>query len=198
MRLMSLVVAAALALLASCGVRDEGTTEAPADPGAAPDTRVTTPSLHQVSYYAEGSRSLIFDGELVPYPVQLHHQGRLWRALISDGHGAELFDYDGNTVTDAAGQVRQIEDIHDLIYYFTGGRAQDALEDGEYLLGNVVGPCTHLGEAGTLYSDGDDQFCVTPDGIPLLHSDDQGRVYWELTKLERGPQNPALFPTPTP
>lgn len=61
------------------------------------------------------------------------------------------------------------------------------------------GPCTAIGESGTLWkaTDQTDQVesCVTRDGIPLV-SRHKGVVMWEATKLTRGPQEAALFAPP--
>lgn len=62
-----------------------------------------------------------------------------------------------------------------------------------------VGPCSGAGESGTEWehadSDSATRTCVTGDGV-ILRSTHNGAVVWETTKIERGPQDPALFAVP--
>lgn len=188
-----------LALLGACGQRVDGpATEEVPTATSAPDTRVALPSLHQTDYRLEGSYGLLFNGQLQTYPVHIAHHGRLWRADLPSYGGEEIYDYDRGQVA-LGTATRPIQDIHDLIYVFTGGMAQYDLTNGDTLRGQPGAPCAVLGETGTTYSfadgDGEALLCITQDGIPLQRTDERGSVFWTVTKLERGAQDPALFTT---
>lgn len=63
-----------------------------------------------------------------------------------------------------------------------------------------TGNCSVAGENGaewtkTTAEDGTDTVCVTEDGI-ILRATDDGRVVWETTSVQRGPQNAAQFALP--
>ena len=63
-----------------------------------------------------------------------------------------------------------------------------------------TGNCSVAGENGaewtkTTAEDGTDTVCVTEDGI-ILRATDDGRVVWETTSVQRGPQSAAQFALP--
>lgn len=61
-----------------------------------------------------------------------------------------------------------------------------------------TGACEAIGEKGSVWVDQEnpsDEACLTKDGI-MLWAKDGGQTVFEMTKLERGKQDPALFTVP--
>jgi hypothetical protein len=85
----------------------------------------------------------------------------------------------------------------------TGDQVSNPLDEWQGELADNAtrsGACTVAGETGaewtkTTPEDGTDTVCVTDDGI-FLRATDDGRVVWETTKVERGPQSAELFTLP--
>lgn len=192
MRTIALVLTAALSL-AACGrsapAGESAQTEAPGG-GAFPD-------LAQASYRAEATIT-DDDGRTAPM-VMIRSAGKL-RMEVSAPEGNAII------ITNAA-------DGEGIIISSMGGRQvamrmtdadqfKDPAEDwSSELAANATrtGSCSVAGETGAEWTrsgeKGEQTACVTSDGI-ILRAGAAGRTTWETTRVERGPQDAALFEVP--
>jgi hypothetical protein len=140
------------------------------------------------------------DGETIP--VVMIRDGRKMRMEYNASQGASTIISNGDTgesfvITNQGGRTMAIraagfdQGLTNPADAWQGELAQDATR---------TGTCSVAGEDGeewtkTTAEDGTDTVCVTEDGI-ILRATDDGRIVWETTRVERGPQSAALFALP--
>lgn len=194
MRIMQGVVfSVALLAVAGCGQSTPST--GPTTPAA--DT--VRPPLLQSAYRVE-AQLLGQDGE-APMPLVLVRDGAKTRIeMTSAEHGQAVFivrDGEALMISSAMGQPMAMR---------VPASSAPALPDQNWAAtqdGNVrrIGDCNVIGEAGSRYQSQDTgegvpgEACITQDGI-MLEASEGGRVVWQATRVQRGPQDPALFEPP--
>jgi hypothetical protein len=177
-------------VLAACG---QGSQEQSADGGG------LFPDLTGAAYRAEATLSNQ-DGESIP--VVMIRDGRKMRMEMNAPQGASTIITNGDTgesfvITNQGGRTMAIR---------ASGLDQGLANPADAWQGELAesatrtGTCSLAGENGvewtkTTPEDGTDTVCVTEDGI-ILRATDDGRVVWETTQVQRGPQSAALFALP--
>lgn len=167
----------------------------PSAPGGAGGGGSVFPDLSTASYRAEAV--VTDDGRTMP--VVLMRDGVRQRMEMSADGVQSAFITNAQTgetfiISTVGGQTRamraSVGDFEDPALKWQGEISQTAQQ---------VGPCSGAGQSGTEWtrdSDGSvETVCVTSDGIILRASLD-GETVWETTRVERGPQNAALFEVP--
>lgn len=188
MRRVVLAVVSVCAL-AACNPAAPTTETAATSGGAFPDTSAA-------SYRAEAT---VTNGESNT-PVVMIRSGRSVRMEFTTGEGPATLITNGETgdsyvVTVAGGQTIAVR--------ATGDQLNNPLDEWQGELSENStrsGNCTVAGETGaewtkTTAQDGTDTVCVTEDGI-FLRATDDGKVVWETTSVQRGPQSAELFTLP--
>ncbi|MGD9981186.1 MAG: hypothetical protein AB7H66_01345 [Hyphomonadaceae bacterium] len=192
----AILALASVGLLAACN--PSGCSGANTAPGADSGGGLF-PDLNGVAYRAEATLTNR-DGET--QPIVMIRDGRNSRIEIASGEGASTIITNGDTgesfvLTTQGGRTMALratgmgENFNNPADAWQGELAQDATRTGD---------CTAAGETGaewtkTTEADGTDTVCVTNDGI-ILRATDDGRVVWETTSVERGPQAASLFTLP--
>jgi hypothetical protein len=203
MRRAALALISVLALVA-CSPKAPANSNAgitaPANPGGVIGNMF--PNLFQASYRLEATMS---PREGVSDPVVMVRSGQNMR-MEMDTHGQHVTvihnaaTHQGYTIMNMAG--RQVAMQVDM----SGENgAQDPLQRWANQEGYTItrgGPCAGAGETGaewtsTKTSDPTEThtICVTGDGI-VLQVKDGDRVMWQTTRVQRGPQDVALFSLP--
>ncbi|MEZ5971420.1 MAG: hypothetical protein R3C31_06440 [Hyphomonadaceae bacterium] len=158
------------------------------------------PNLTGVSYRAEATLS---NAEGQSMPIVMVRDGGNVRMEFNSGHGPSTFisnaqNGESYVITSQGGRMMAIrasgmtEGITDPTANWQGELAdQNATRTGN---------CSVAGESGaewtkTTPEDGTDSVCVTDDGI-ILRATDDGRVVWETTSVQRGPQDASQFALP--
>lgn len=157
------------------------------------------PNLNAAAFRAEATLTHS-DGQSIP--VVMIRDGRKMRMEVNAPQGATTIINNGDTgesfvITTQGG--RQIAIRADSL----GDTFQNPIDDWQGELAQSAtrtGNCTVAGETGaewtkTTEADGTDTVCVTDDGVILRITDD-GRVAWETTSVQRGPQAATLFTLP--
>jgi hypothetical protein len=135
-------------------------------------------------------------------PVVMIRDGRNMRMEFVTGEGPATFITNGEsgesyTIATHGGQTFAVratglgDAIRNPIDEWQGDVAETSTRTGD---------CSVAGETGaewtkTTAEDGTDSVCVTQDGI-ILRATDDGRVVWETTSVQRGPQSAELFTLP--
>lgn len=157
------------------------------------------PDLTAAAYRTEATISNR-DGESMP--VVMVRDGKKMRLEVNASEGASTIISNGDTgetfvLTSQGGRLIAIrasglnESVSNPIDSWQGELSENATR---------TGTCAVAGENGaewtkTTAEDGTDTVCVTEDGI-ILRATDDGRVVWETTSVQRGPQAPAQFALP--
>lgn len=188
----ALLAVASVCVLAACN---------PSAPGQGADNGGggLFPDLNSGAYRAEAT---VTDREGGTTPIVMIRDGGNMRMEINAAEGASTIITNGETgesfvVTSQGGQTMAIrmsgfnQGFTNPIEEWQGDLAQTATRTGN---------CSVAGENGaewtkTTAEDGTDTVCVTEDGI-ILRATDDGRVAWETTSVQRGPQSAALFTLP--
>lgn len=183
---------AALALAAAVAACNPSAPSGQADGGGG-----LFPDLTRTAYRADAS----ITHEGASTPVVMIRDGRKMRMEINAPQGASTIITNGDSgesfiLSNAGGQMMAIratgaEQVSNPTEEWQGDLAQNATR---------TGTCSVAGENGaewtkTTEADGTDTVCVTDDGI-ILRATDDGRVVWETTRVQRGPQDAALFELP--
>lgn len=190
-----LLVATMVAVLAACtpptSQPKEGTTAAEA-PTVAP------PAMFQASYRVDAQ---IFDEDSgQTNPLVLIRDGQKTRMEMTRvGEGQAVILMDGQQammIVDTMGTRMAMRMSADTIPQTPD--ANWAVTDPSV---RRLGPCVAAGETGAEYESTDTGAggrgvaCITSDGI-ILKAMENGRTVWEATRVQRGPQDPALFVVP--
>ena len=205
MRIAALALMSVLTLAACSPKAPEGTANAPANPGGVAGNLF--PNLFQASYRAE-TTVLRENGDTIPMVIV--RSGQNVRMEITSPQGPMVIvqngeTHQGFTLMNMGG--RQIAMTMD-----TSGAdnplAQDPLQAWARQEGVQLtrgGPCTAAGEVGAEWSSTrpdptsgnpvTNTACVTGDGI-ILQAKSNGRVTWQATRIQRGPQDPTQFQLP--
>lgn len=157
------------------------------------------PDLNATAFRAEATLTHT-DGSTMP--VVMIRDGRKMRMEVNAPQGAAIIITNGDTgesfvITNQGGRQIAIradslgQGFENPIDEWQGDLAQNATRTGN---------CTVAGETGaewtkTTEADGTDTVCVTEDGV-ILRATDDGRVAWETTSVQRGPQAATLFTLP--
>lgn len=157
------------------------------------------PDLNRTAYRAEAT---ITSENGTTLPMVMIRDGRNMRmevnaegspsTIITNGETGESFiitTQGGRQIAIRASGLNQ--SLSNPIDEWQGDLAQNATRTGN---------CSVAGESGaewtkTTPEDGTDTVCVTEDGI-ILRATDDGRVAWETTSVQRGPQSASLFTLP--
>ena len=189
----SFVAALALVALAACG---QPQAEAPAaavdaGPGSAPDWA-------NASYRAEG----VITDENGATPIVMIRSGARMRMEFVSEQGPQVIitnpeAQEAIIITSAMGQSMAMRMSADTL--------PDAAKDWREELGadaTRTGSCSVAGESGEEWTQNTaeagqtaDSACVTSDGV-ILRGTSNGRVVWETTSVQRGPQSASLFTLP--
>ncbi|MBL8544868.1 MAG: hypothetical protein JNL81_00295 [Hyphomonadaceae bacterium] len=179
--------------LAACG---QGAEQQNADAGGGAGGGLF-PDLHTASYRAEATLSnqegesipvvMVRDGQKIR--MEMTTQG-VGSTFITNGETGETFlltNQGGRQMAIRASGMNEVDPAD----AWQGELAQTATRTGS---------CSVAGENGaewtkTTAEDGTDSVCVTEDGI-ILRATDDGRVVWETTSVQRGPQSAELFALP--
>jgi hypothetical protein len=140
------------------------------------------------------------DGEVIP--VVMIRDGGSLRMEFNDPSGASTLITNAQTgesfiLSNQGGQTIAIraaglgQGLTNPIDQWQGDLAQTATRTGS---------CSVAGQSGdewtkTTEADGTDTVCVTEDGV-ILRATDDGRVVWETTDVQRGPQSADAFTLP--
>ncbi|MEZ5955813.1 MAG: hypothetical protein R3C27_01185 [Hyphomonadaceae bacterium] len=157
------------------------------------------PDLNGAAFRAEATITST-DGTTIP--VVMIRDGRKMRMEVNAPQGAATIITNGDTgesfvISTQAGRQIAIradslgQGLENPVDEWQGDLAESATRSGT---------CTVAGETGaewtkTTAEDGTDTVCVTQDGI-ILRATDDGRVAWETTSVQRGPQSAELFALP--
>lgn len=157
------------------------------------------PDLNATAFRAEATLTHT-DGSTIP--VVMIRDGRKMRMEVNAPQGAAIIITNGDTgesfvITNQGGRQIAIradslgQGFENPVEEWQGDLAQNATRTGN---------CTVAGETGaewtkTTEADGTDTVCVTEDGV-ILRATDDGRVAWETTSVQRGPQPANLFTLP--
>lgn len=156
------------------------------------------PDMSASAYRAE----VTINGDRGAVPLVLMRDGRSFRMEFATGDGPSTFISNAATgesyiLTEQSGRTMAIRasGLNDAIPNPTEEWQGDALQSA-----TRTGDCSVAGENGaewtrTTAETGTDTVCVTEDGIMLRITDD-GRVAWETTSVQRGPQSAELFTLP--
>ncbi len=157
------------------------------------------PDLTRTAYRAEANLSSQ-DGDTIP--VVIIRDGRKMRMEYNAAQGASTIIANGDTgenfvITTQGGRTLAMR-ASGLDQGFTD--PADAWQGDLSQNATRTGTCSVAGENGvewtkTTAEDGTDTVCVTEDGI-ILRATDDGRVAWETTQVQRGPQSADLFVLP--
>lgn len=157
------------------------------------------PDLNRSAYRAEAT---VTDSDGRTTPIVMIRDGANMRMEVNSAEGPSTIITNAGTgesyvLTTQRGQTMAIrmsglnEGITNPVDQWQGELAQNATRTGN---------CSVAGESGaewtkTTEQDGTDTVCVTEDGI-ILRATDDGRVAWETTSVQRGPQSASLFTLP--
>jgi len=157
------------------------------------------PDLNSGAYRAEATLTGD-DGRTMP--IVMIRDGRNMRMEVTAPEGASTIITNGDTgesfvITTQGGRQFAIrasglnQGLTNPVDEWQGDLAETATR---------TGTCSVAGESGaewtkTTAEDGTDTVCVTNDGI-ILRATDDGRVAWETTSVQRGPQSASLFTLP--
>lgn len=157
------------------------------------------PDLNRTAYRAEATAT---DENGGTTPIVMIRDGGNMRMEVNSAEGATTLITNAGTgdsyvITTQGGRTMALrtsgagEGVTNPIDEWQGDLAQSATRTGN---------CSVAGENGaewtkTTTEDGTDTVCVTEDGIVLRATDD-GRVVWETTSVQRGPQSASLFTLP--
>lgn len=203
---MMLAVAACAAVgsvLAACSQAPSGATGASAPAQAAAALPTALPNLFQASYRAE---AVVHHGTDQPRPVVMIRSGRKMRMEMTSSRGpsvviADLDAGQSYMITEAAGQRVAMQMP---LTANAGAALNDLWTQTDGL--RATGACLVAGQPGVEWSRpaaaaGSTETpvartaCIAPDGV-LLRVTENGAPVWETTRLDRGPQDPALFAPP--
>lgn len=192
------VLVATIAVLAAAGCGANA--PAPAPPTTPPpvaNAAAAFPDLFQAAYRAEALITLE-SGSIAP--VLMIRDGRKLRleTRVADQPVVRVMDREtgaGFVITTTMGRA--------VVATLSAGQPAEGPDmwwDGEIATSmDWVGVCSHLGQAGTEWerasADGPQHACVTDDGI-VLWATNNGRTIWQLTSLQRGPQDGSQFALP--
>lgn len=215
MRVAALALMSALAL-AACGKpasNGGAPPSAPANPGGVIGTMF--PNLFQASYRADGVITAANDQ---PTPIVMIRSGQSMRMEFDSSRGRMAVIRNAAThqmyaiMSMAGHQIAMQTDttgVPDPFNVFA-----NHVNNDPHIHITRGGPCLQAGEAGTEWTiikdnesdDGADPdvrpgpptphtACVASDGV-ILQVKDGDRVVWQTTRVQRGPQDPALFQLP--
>lgn len=154
------------------------------------------PNLFQTAYRAE---AVVTDANGATTPMVMIRDGQKLRMEMASPQGQMTIITNGDTgesymITTAGGQtmaMRTTVDQQDL----PSANWEDELAE----TATRTGSCSAAGQSGSEWTSQEggvvSTACVTDDGI-ILRATEGGRVVWETTRVQRGPQNPALFTLP--
>lgn len=185
-----MIAGVALWALAACGQNNQPTQ---ADGGG------LFPDLSGSAYRADATISNA-DGSTMP--VVMIRDGRNMRMEFTTSEGPSIVITNGETGESymiATANGRQIA----VRAAGLGDQVSNPLDSWQTEVAETAtrtGNCSVAGENGaewtkTTPEDGTDAVCVTQDGI-ILRATDDGRVAWETTSVQRGPQSADLFRLP--
>lgn len=188
---LALVSACALAACSPSAPSGEGEQGASSASGAG-----VFPNLFQTAYRAE---AVVTDANGATTPMVMIRDGQKLRMEMAGPQGQMTIISNGDTgesymITTAGGRamaMRTTVDRQDL----PSANWSDELAE----TATRTGSCSGAGQSGSEWTsqEGDvvSTACVTNDGI-ILRATEGDRVVWETTRVERGPQSPALFALP--
>ncbi|HVY86988.1 MAG TPA: hypothetical protein VG943_17780 [Caulobacterales bacterium] len=196
MRRLALVSLLALALSA-CGQNAQKQAAAPAPTPPAASLASAFPDLFQANYRVEANLTHR-DGAATP--IVLIRAGQKTRVEMANDAGPVVMIMNGDggdalMIINRAGQRMALRmnspSFEDVAAEWRDRTATNA---------HAVGPCSAAGENGTEWERQDQSgdtgsVCVTNDGI-ILRATKNGRTVWETTRVQRGPQDAALFAAP--
>lgn len=179
--------------LAACGQNAQQQQNADAGGGG------LFPDLNTAAYRAEATLN---NGEGDNIPAVMVRDGKNTRFEMNAPQGASTLISNGDTgetfvITNQGGRTIAIRasgmdtGVSNPMDSWQGELSENATR---------TGACSVAGENGaewtrTTAEDGTDTVCVTEDGI-ILRATDDGRVAWEVTGVQRGPQDAAQFTLP--
>lgn len=188
----TMVALVSVCALAACGQNAQQQTADAGGGGLFPD-------LNAAAYRAEATLNN-GDGETIP--AVMVRDGKKVRFEVNAQQGASIMISNGDTgetfvITNQGGRTIAIRasgvdtGVSNPMDSWQGELSENATRTGS---------CSVAGENGaewtkTTTEDGTDTVCVTEDGIILRLTDD-GRVAWETTRVQRGPQDAAQFALP--
>ncbi|MES1156454.1 MAG: hypothetical protein ABUL73_01630 [Alphaproteobacteria bacterium] len=192
------LIAAALAACSPPAQKGE-TPNAQTAPAAAGATLAGAfPNLFQTSYRAEATRTGADGSTRTMVIVRDGRRTRIERTDPVHGDQIVINNPDAHEmlmIMDRGGQKMAIRstsmDMDDVVDQWRTD-AQNAV--------HATGPCSGAGEIGTQWTrqDADGKahsVCITSDGI-ILNAAENGQTTWQTTRIQRGPQDPALFAAP--
>jgi hypothetical protein len=154
------------------------------------------PDLTRAAYRAEAT---IHNEDGTTTPLVMIRDGRRQRMEITAPQGQSTIITNGDTgesfiISSQGGQTMAIR---------ASGMTQQFTDPAEAWGGELAttatrtGSCSGAGQSGNEWTeaDGTDTVCVTDDGI-ILRSTDDGRLVWETTSVQRGPQAASNFELP--
>lgn len=155
------------------------------------------PDLAQASYRAEAT---VTDNDGRTAPMVMIRSGGKLRMEVSAPEGNAIIitnAADGESIIISSMGGRQVAmQVNDADQF-----KDPAAEWGAELASAATrtGSCSVAGENGSEWTrsdeEGEQTTCVTADGI-ILRAGTAGRTTWETTRVERGPQDAALFEVP--
>ncbi len=192
------VLVATIAVLAAAGCGPNAPSERQPTIGPPASAAATAfPDLFQAAYRAEALITL--DGGSIA-PVLMIRDGRQLRieTTVADQPVVRVTDRETG-----AGFVISMLMGRAVVAPHVIGQPAEGPEmwwDGEIADSmDWVGVCSHLGQSGTEWErardEGPQHACVTDDGV-VLWATNNGRTIWQLTSLQRGPQDSSQFALP--
>lgn len=192
----ALLALASACLLVACGPSG-GASGDSAAPAAESTAGGAFPTLNAVPYRIEAN---LHDDQNRTVPlVMIRDGGRMRVEVTADGNRSTIITNveagESFIIANAGGQQIALR---------ASGMGEQFSDPAEAWGADVAaqatrtGSCSVAGEAGSEWTstrDGADTVCVTEDGI-ILRSTDNGRIVWETTRVDRGPQAASLFELP--
>jgi hypothetical protein len=189
---------AVLALVSACALAacNPSTPSGGGEQGASSSGAGLFPSLFQTAYRAE---AVVTDESGATTPMVMIRDGRKLRMEMAGPQGQMTIITNGDTgesymITTAGGRtmaMRTTLDQQDL----PSANWEDELAE----TATRTGSCSAAGQSGGEWTSQEggvvSTACITDDGI-ILRATEGDRVVWETTRVQRGPQNPALFALP--
>lgn len=180
---------AALALVSVCAL-------AACNPSAPGGGGAAFPNLASASYRAEAT-AYSDDGETIP--IVMIRSGDKLRMEVQSAEGEFAMINNGES---GESFVLMTQGGRTMAMQASATNFTNPTEAWTANFGSVAtrtGSCSVAGETGSEWTqqdeDGSSTACVTDDGIILRGAED-GRVTWETTSVQRGPQSDDLFVLP--
>lgn len=154
------------------------------------------PNLFQTAYRAE---AVVTDASGATTPMVMIRDGQKLRMEMASPQGQMTIITNGDTgesfmITSAGGQTMAMRTSVDQQDLPSANWEAELAETA-----TRTGSCSGAGQSGSEWTSQEggvvSTACVTDDGI-ILRATEGGRVVWETTRVQRGPQNPALFALP--